>query len=697
MESESENIDIDDTGQETSPSSTNEQLTVCYCGGKVDSGMLKCFVCKALFHVSCLKNGRPSNLRGDVFFDYTCVKCSEDGSEKCQRRQLNWLQVVYLALYNLICGGSGRRGYFRWKDDLCQFIDANWTTFHADRKRTSSWFSTVAGILSTNCPRYFKNGQKQFREGGWWTLQEVLPPSERLELTNGGVSTRRKKKSAASVQTGGAVKNTRASERKRKLDGREVEEGAVLKVEKTEEVEKESLAEVDDVDPFEGFLENSAELLELDIGDVGPMDGIFDDLEDASGTPLSSSFADANISEKSDSKSEKSETKSEICSLVEQDVKQEGVIVLDPEEITSAQSVIKATEPCKRGKLDAEQAATQAQQLRAMQPHEEQVFLEKLSKLSSRNTTARRLRRKLLLRQRKRQCGLPIFDLDGFVERTLTTVSHYVLKDNEAIPVMLDPPDDTALTSHENSKKRRRTFRMMSDRVLDRFMALPQPVISRPAKPVSFLSRLVGSDQRMLIRAITSPYTSRILKPFIRRDFEAMPSKVKLLKEICLRYGNLSPDPDWKLPVFGPIDYCYVQPHHVPGVNALCREFFWPGIDLSECLQYPDFSCVVLYKRLIIGCAFMVPDVKCNEAYISFIVVHPDWRRAGIGSFMMYHLMQTCLGKDVTLHVSPNNPAMIMYQKFGFKPERFAVDFYDRYLTSERRESKHAFFLRLQR
>ena len=31
-------------------------------------------------------------------------------------------------------------------------------------------------------------------------------------------------------------------------------------------------------------------------------------------------------------------------------------------------------------------------------------------------------------------------------------------------------------------------------------------------------------------------------------------------------------------------------------VNTLCREFLWPGIDLSECLQYPDFSCVVLFR-----------------------------------------------------------------------------------------------------
>jgi len=36
----------------------------------------------------------------------------------------------------------------------------------------------------------------------------------------------------------------------------------------------------------------------------------------------------------------------------------------------------------------------------------------------------------------------------------------------------------------------------------------------------------------------------------------------------------------------------------------------------------------------------MIPDVKYNEAYISFIFTHPEWRCAGIGTFMLYHLIQ---------------------------------------------------------
>lgn len=63
---------------------------------------------------------------------------------------------------------------------------------------------------------------------------------------------------------------------------------------------------------------------------------------------------------------------------------------------------------------------------------------------------------------------------------------------------------------------------------------------------------------------------------------------------------------------------------------------------VSECLSYPDYSVVALYKKLVIGCGFLVPDVGFNEAYISFMAVRRGWQRSGIGTFMLYHLIQVC-------------------------------------------------------
>lgn len=123
----------------------------------------------------------------------------------------------------------------------------------------------------------------------------------------------------------------------------------------------------------------------------------------------------------------------------------------------------------------------------------------------------------------------------------------------------------------------------------------------------------------------------------------------------------------------------------------------FPKITVSECLSYPDFTVVALYKKLVIGCAFLVPDVGHNEAYVSFMAVRPGWQRAGIASFMLYHLTQTCIGKDITLHVSATNPAICLYQKFGFKIQELILDFYDKYLPYDSTQSRHAFFLRLER
>ena len=93
----------------------------------------------------------------------------------------------------------------------------------------------------------------------------------------------------------------------------------------------------------------------------------------------------------------------------------------------------------------------------------------------------------------------------------------------------------------------------------------------------------------------------------------------------------------------------------------------------------------------------MTPDVSVSEAYIPFLLVHPDFQSSSIGQIMLYHLIQSCQGKDVILHVSVNNPAMLLYQKFGFKTEQFCIDFYDKYYPPKYHLSKHAFLMRLKR
>lgn len=144
-------------------------------------------------------------------------------------------------------------------------------------------------------------------------------------------------------------------------------------------------------------------------------------------------------------------------------------------------------------------------------------------------------------------------------------------------------------------------------------------------------------------------------------------------------------------------------------------KFLFHIVSVTESLQYPDFSCVVLYRRLVVAFAFLVPNVSHTENYLSFIFTRPYWRNAGIAKFMIYHLIQvnasllislihficvyfqTSLGKDITLHVSIDNPALFLYQKFGFKVENVVLDFYDKFYRQDVKESKHAFLCRLER
>ncbi|KAK3747540.1 hypothetical protein QZH41_004800 [Actinostola sp. cb2023] len=257
--------------------------------------------------------------------------------------------------------------------------------------------------------------------------------------------------------------------------------------------------------------------------------------------------------------------------------------------------------------------------------HEMLCRLNACAEVIQDDCAARRLRRKLILRKFKRENGLPIFDLDKTITAALSSTKTYVFKDDDFVPLKNGDVKEDVLTEEKKSKALNQ--------------AAPQMLRRKERHSSTFLNRLVGADRQTLLRPITSPYTARVLKPFIRRDFESRPLKLRLLNQI-LAYTN---------------------------------------------------------RSFVIAFAFMVPDVKYNEAYISFILVHPEWRRAGIATYMLYHLIQTCMGKDVTLHVSANNQAMLMYQKFGFKPEEFILDFYEKYLPESSRECRQAYFLRLRR
>lgn len=169
-----------------------------------------------------------------------------------------------------------------------------------------------------------------------------------------------------------------------------------------------------------------------------------------------------------------------------------------------------------------------------MTHQEEAYLLQRISKvdLNKAPHAVRRLYRKLALRKTKREYRLPLLDIDRFGSKSGTLVIS--LKNN--------------------------------DRVLDRFFSDDLGCI--------FDQRLQGYNEPT---SVHSPYTNRLLKPFIRRDTLCQPLWLRVMEELCAKVNR--DDPQWKPSPRASIDYSYIRPQHVPAINSLCCQFFWPGID----------------------------------------------------------------------------------------------------------------------
>ncbi|KAJ8674193.1 hypothetical protein QAD02_005455 [Eretmocerus hayati] len=634
--------------------------------------------CEQSIHVRCLKRGTlPSNLIGDVFYDLHCADCS--GEEMLVRQKLSWLTTVVLTLYNLSekSPGLSRRGYYHWKSDISTFINNNWDhLFGKSVKRKKNWTGTISGTLSHCSGSVFKSGTAELGDQGWWKLVNNGPPEiivgkyyRELEIKK--KEQKEKNPKRANADWGIIGNNNRENElpkhennqipRVRKNGFDQHQNHSVNSTPYNEfadildlGIDKPNLQ--DDFPSFNFTAQGLEDDLPFQNPNELPQSFLSDCLKTSDRMDIDESSEDLDIASTSNEKSKDVSGSAVVISKEEfEDLEDQNDVVYDrselplPEPTLFNQSVLRPWPWDESIKLNPEDLRP------LMNIRQEEYLLQKIEQfkhlLDSAPSSVRRLYRKLCVRRMKRQYGLPILNVDDF---------------------------------GKDSKVESSSVRRKGNAVLDRFISEDLSMF--------FEQRLQGLCEPT---SVHSPYTSRILKPFIRRDTSSRPLWMKLMSELLTRVNGKIPH--WKQKPIAPIDYSYIRPQHIPAINCLCTQFFWPGVDLTECLQYPDFTCVVLYKKLVIGFAIMVPDVGYNEAYISFLLVRPEWQKAGIGSFMLYHLIQTCMGKDITLHVSATNPALILYQKFGFKQEEFVQDFYDKYMSVSSRESKHAIFLRLRR
>ncbi|KAK7687796.1 hypothetical protein QCA50_009015 [Cerrena zonata] len=207
--------------------------------------------------------------------------------------------------------------------------------------------------------------------------------------------------------------------------------------------------------------------------------------------------------------------------------------------------------------------------------------------------------------------------------------------------------------------------------------------ISTTPYDTSFLSRIYGFQ---------SPSNSSLVDV----DWETRAPWINLMQDVRDHYTFMYPEREHPIETEAPIEYSTFRANHLPAIHDLLRRLFWDGIEVSDSLQFSPEKCTIVatYKKLVVGCAFLSSP---QETYITYLAVRPGWEGAQIATKMLYRLITMNPFKDILLHVSIKNPAMLLYNRFGFKAEEFIVGFYEDYLDSHSRASTNAFRLRLRR
>ncbi|PVU90205.1 hypothetical protein BB561_004985 [Smittium simulii] len=320
--------------------------------------------------------------------------------------------------------------------------------------------------------------------------------------------------------------------------------------------------------------------------------------------------------------------------------------------------------------------------------------------------STRRLKRRLQLRRLKKMIGAPlIVNIDDRVAE--------LVKNSNPFEIWC-PNHSKSLAKNIVSLQKKKladfdvisTGNLYTKNILENNLnnsSIKTP-LAQTAYENSFASRLYGKTlfPNSLVPSgpKISPFLGKILRPFIWSfsiPYQKLPPFLLTLKLIQARCHpifqklHLSRS---SLPLIDTdtIYYTYFTTSHLDQVSRLLENSFWPNIDMNDALSCPEFSIIALYKRTVVGCAFLTPD-----AYLNYIAVLPGWERIGVASFMLFYLIQAIPTKDITLNVSATNPAMLLYQRFGFKPEKFALDFYSYYLSKSSPACKDAFFMRLRR
>lgn len=106
----------------------------------------------------------------------------------------------------------------------------------------------------------------------------------------------------------------------------------------------------------------------------------------------------------------------------------------------------------------------------------------------------------------------------------------------------------------------------------------------------------------------------------------------------------------------------------------------WPESAFMDELQKNQLATYVVARHgnALVGYAGLW--LVLNEAHVTTVAVHPDYRRRKVGEQLVHHLLQLALSQGAewaTLEVrESNHEAQALYQKFGFSPAGIRKNYY---------------------
>jgi len=115
----------------------------------------------------------------------------------------------------------------------------------------------------------------------------------------------------------------------------------------------------------------------------------------------------------------------------------------------------------------------------------------------------------------------------------------------------------------------------------------------------------------------------------------------------------------------------------ITALDEICLGGFWqPEAYLRE-IDSDKSTLIALHlselnsnthSRIVgMGCLWSIVD----EAHITLLAVHPDYRRQGLGQLILFKLLEDAIARNLawaTLEVNENNLAATnLYQKYGFQ------------------------------